>query len=92
MIGYLDKVTRPLVLVLPKMSGYVKTFKVKHRDKCDYIDDVECESFTVSSVDSLLFYKTKNGLQLCLGNCTYKIVGKQMVDYLDENIFETDKD
>ena len=29
MIGYLDKVVRPLVLLLPKMSGYVKTFKVK---------------------------------------------------------------
>ena len=33
MIGYLDKVIRPLFLILPKMSGYVKTFKVKHRDK-----------------------------------------------------------
>ena len=31
--GYLDKVIRPLVLILPKMSGYVKTFKVKDRDK-----------------------------------------------------------
>ena len=33
MIGYLDDVIRPLVLVLPKMSGYVKTFKHKGRDK-----------------------------------------------------------
>ena len=33
MIGYLDKLIRPLFLILPKMSGYVKTFKVKHRDK-----------------------------------------------------------
>ena len=33
MIGYLDKVIRPLVLILPKMSGYVKTFKVKDGDK-----------------------------------------------------------
>ena len=32
LIGYLDKVIRPLVLVLPKMSGYVKTFKVKDGD------------------------------------------------------------
>ena len=31
--GYLDKVIRPLVLVLPKMSGFVKTFKVKDGDK-----------------------------------------------------------
>ena len=28
-IEYLDKTTRPLVLIMPKMSGYVKTFKVK---------------------------------------------------------------
>ena len=29
LIGYLDKAMRPLVLIMPKMSGYVKTFKVK---------------------------------------------------------------
>ena len=29
MVGYLDKAIRPLVLIMPKMSGYVKTFKVK---------------------------------------------------------------
>ena len=33
LIGYLDKVTKPLVLVLLKMSGYVKTFKVKDNNK-----------------------------------------------------------
>ena len=32
-IGYLDEVTRPLVLVLPKMGGHVKAFSVKDRDK-----------------------------------------------------------
>ena len=32
-IWYLDKTIRPLVLILPKMSGYVKTFKVKERNK-----------------------------------------------------------
>ena len=32
-IRYLDKVIRLLVLILPKMSGYVKTFKVKEGDK-----------------------------------------------------------
>ena len=31
--GYLDEVIRPLVLILSKMSGYVKTFKVKDGDK-----------------------------------------------------------
>ena len=33
MIGYSDEVRQPLVLILPKMSGYVKTFKVKNGDK-----------------------------------------------------------
>ena len=32
-IGYLDKVMRTLVLILSKMSEYVKTFKVKDGDK-----------------------------------------------------------
>ena len=32
-IGYVDEVMRPLVLVLPKTSGYVKIFKVKYGDK-----------------------------------------------------------
>ena len=29
LIGYLDKARRPLVLIIPKIIGYVKTFKVK---------------------------------------------------------------
>ena len=29
LIGYLNKVTRPLVLIMPKTTRYVKTFKVK---------------------------------------------------------------
>ena len=33
MIGYSDKVIRPLVLMVPKMSVYVKIFKVKDGDK-----------------------------------------------------------
>ena len=43
LIRYLDKVIRPLVSILPKMSGYVKTFKVEDKDKdksikLDYLD------------------------------------------------------
>ena len=30
---YLDEVIRSLVLILPKISGYVKAFKVKDGDK-----------------------------------------------------------
>ena len=33
LIGYLDEVIRPSILILPKMSGYVKTFKDKGGDK-----------------------------------------------------------
>ena len=33
MIGYLDKVLKVLVLIMPKLSGYVKTFKGKDEDK-----------------------------------------------------------
>ena len=33
MFGYVDKLIRLLVLILPKKSAYVKTFKVKHGDK-----------------------------------------------------------
>ena len=34
LIGYLDKVIKPLVLILTKMSGYVvKTFKARGKDK-----------------------------------------------------------
>ena len=51
-------------------------------------DDIECESFTVISVDSLLVYNKKYYLQVCLENCAYKTVKKQMTDYLDGNIFE----
>ena len=36
-----DKTIRPLVLIMPKMSGYVQTFKVKEEDnKLISIDDV----------------------------------------------------
>ena len=33
LIGYSEKAIRPLILIMPKMSGYVKTFKVKDGDK-----------------------------------------------------------
>ena len=33
LIGYLDKIIRPFVLIFFKMSGYVKTFKVKDGDR-----------------------------------------------------------
>ena len=41
-------------------------------------DDIECESFTVISVDSLLVYNEKYYVQVFLDNFGYKIVNKQM--------------
>ena len=53
---------------------------------------VECESVTLVSIDSFLFYDNKYYLQVYLNNCGYKIVNKQKRDCLDENLFETDED
>ena len=55
-------------------------------------DGVECESFTIISIDPLLVYENKYYLQVYLDNCAYKIVDKQEIDYLDENLFETDEE
>ena len=51
-------------------------------------DYIECESFTVISINSLLMYKSKYYLQVYLDNCADKIADKQMTDYLDENLLE----
>ena len=51
-------------------------------------NDIECESFTVISVDSLLVYENKYYLQVYLNNSPYKIANKQMTDYLDNSLFE----
>ena len=48
----------------------------------------EDESFTVISIDSLLLNDENYYLQGYLVNCAYKIVNKEMTDYLDENLFE----
>ena len=53
-------------------------------------DGVECESFAIIYIDSLLVYENKYYLQVYLDSCTYKIVNTEMTDYLDDNIFETD--
>ena len=143
-----DKAIRPLVLIMPKISGYVKTFKgkegnyklmsfhinnekllQKHKtiwpktedlkffelNALPFYDDryiktkirtyggkvytnirglnvpgdyIECESFTVISINSLLAFDEKYYLQVDLDNCAYKIINKQLTDYLDEHVFE----
>ena len=55
LIDYLDKVTSSLVLILPKMSGYVKTFKVKNGDKGK---NGKLMSFRINDEKLLEKYKT----------------------------------
>ena len=47
-------------------------------------DGVEHESFAIISV-----YENKYYLQLYLDNYANKIVNKQMIDYLNDNIIES---
>ena len=54
-------------------------------------DGVECEYFAIISIDSLLVCENKYYLQIYLDNCAYRIVDKQIMDYLDDNIFESDE-
>ena len=51
-------------------------------------DDIECESFLVISIDSILVSNRKYYLQVYSDNCAYKIVNKKMTDHLDENVFK----
>ena len=55
-------------------------------------DGVECESFTIIFIDSLLTYDNRLYLQAYLDNYAYKIVDRQMTDYLVEYLFENDED
>ena len=74
---------------------YIKTKIKTYGDKvyCNFCglnvpEDIECESLTGISIDSLLVYESKYYLQIYLDNCAYKIANKQMTDYFDENLFE----
>ena len=55
-------------------------------------DGVECESFAIIFIDSLLTYDNRLYLQAYLDNCAYKIVDRQITDYLVEYLFENDED
>ena len=49
---------------------------------------MECESFTVIYIYSLLKNESKYSLKEYLDSCAYKIANKQVTDYLDDNLFE----
>ena len=55
-------------------------------------DNIEFESFTDVSIDSLFVHENKYCLQVYLDNCTYKTIDKRMIDYLVENPSGTDED
>ena len=51
----------------------------------------EYKSRAVIYIDSLLFYENKYFLKVYLVKCTHKVIDIQMIDYLDDNLFESDK-
>ena len=53
LIGYLDNVIKPLVLIIPKMSAYVETFKVKD----GYNDQNKWISFCIDDEKLIEEYK-----------------------------------
>ena len=100
LIGYLDNTMMSFRIDDEKLLEKYKAISTNIKEYDDrYIkskksglnvpeDDIECDSFAVISIDSLLVYESKYYLQIYLGNCAYKIVNKQMEDYLDDNLFE----
>ena len=50
--------------------------------------DKQCESFTVSSIDSVLVCGNKYQLEVYLDNCAFKIANEKTTDYLEDNLFE----
>ena len=54
-------------------------------------DDIECEYFTIISIDLWLIWESKYFLQVYLDKCAYKIIEKQITDYVGDNPFEIDE-
>ena len=63
-----------------KIREYGDKVYTNFRDLNVLEDDIECEYFTVISINSLLVYNNKYYLQIYLDNCAYKIVNKQMTN------------
>ena len=56
-IGDLDKAIRPLVLIMPKMRGYVKIFKIKEGDQKKIRKNNKLMSFCIDDERLLEKYK-----------------------------------
>ena len=74
--------------IKPKIRAYGEKVYIKFRGLNVAENDIECKSFTVISIDFLRAYESKYYLQVYLDKFPYKILNKQMTDYLDENLFE----
>ena len=57
-----------------KIRTYSDKFYTNFRGLNVPDEDMECESFTVISIDSLVVYDNKYYLQIYLDNCAYKTV------------------
>ena len=73
-----------------KIKTYVDNAFTNFRALNVLEDDKEREFFPVIYIDSLLVYVNKYYVQVYLDNCAYKNVDKWMIDYLGENLLETD--
>ena len=71
-----------------KIKLYGDKIYTNFRDLIVPENNIECEYFTVISIDFLLVYDKKYYLQLYLDSSGNKNVDKQMTDYLDENLSE----
>ena len=67
LIGYLDKVIRPLIFILPKMNGFIKAFKVKDGDK-----DKNNKLISSRTDDEKLLVKSKTIGRLRLKTLKYR--------------------
>ena len=74
-----------------KIRTYVDKVYTNFRELNVPEDVVECDSFTIIFVDSLLVYENKHYLQVYLDGA-YKMVDKQMTDHLDDSLFKTNED
>ena len=54
-------------------------------------DGVECEPFTIISINFLLVYQNKYYLELYLNSFVYQVLNKQMIDCLYDNLFEANE-
>ena len=54
-------------------------------------DGVESDFLTTISNDSLLVYEKKCYLQISSDSCAYIIANKEIINYLDDNLFESDQ-